>query len=223
MREQQSKILLVDDHPLVREWLGVLISQQDGLCICGEAEDMASALAAITAMKPDLVIVDLSLKTGSGMDLIRTARAQYPDLAIIVLSMHEETTHAERAIRAGANGYVMKSETTKKVVTAIREVLAGKIYLSDRVTSMFAARFLNKKVPGPESPINLLSDRELEVFALLGQGYEAKEIAAKLDLSPKTVHAYCARIKDKLHLANGTQLLVEAVRWSEGGLAPQAT
>jgi DNA-binding NarL/FixJ family response regulator len=216
MRERQSKILIVDDHPLVREWLGALISEQPDLCVCGEADEMAGALRAIASAKPDLVIADLTLKGSSGIELIRAAREQYPDLAIIVLSMHEETTHAERVVRAGANGYVMKSETTKSIVTAIRDVLRGKIHLSDRVTTMFAAKFLNKKVPGPESPINLLSDRELEVFTLLGQGYEAREIAGRLELSPKTVHAYCARIKDKLNLATGTQLLMEAVRWNDG-------
>src|SRR5687768_3133054 len=159
MRERQSKILLIDDHPLVREWLGALISQQGDLCICGEADDMSGGLRAISTTKPDLIIVDITLRGSSGIELIRTARAQDPDLAIIVLSMHEETTHAERVIRAGANGYVMKSETSKSIVTAIREVLSGKIHLSERVTTMFAAKFLNKKGPGSESPINLLSDR----------------------------------------------------------------
>ena len=217
MPERQSRILLVDDHPLVREWLGALIGAQEDLCICGEADDVPGALAAIAATKPDLVIVDIALRDSSGLELIRTAKAQYPHLSFVALSMHDETTHAERVVRAGANGYVMKSESTKNVVAAIREVLRGKIYLSERVMGMFAAKFLHKKVPGPESPISLLSDRELEVFALLGQGLETKEIATRLELSPKTVHAYCARIREKLNLTNGSRLLVEAVRWSEGG------
>ena len=224
MPEQQSKILLVDDHPLVREWLGALIAQNDDLTICGEADDMPSALRMIAATKPDLAIVDLALKASSGIELIKAIKAQYPDIGIIVLSMHEETTHAERVVRAGASGYVMKSESTKKVVAAIREVLRGKLYLSDRVTAVFAAKFLNKKMPDRDSPIGLLSDRELQVFGLLGQGYRTRDIAETLKLSPKTVHAYCARIKEKLNLANGSQLLLEAVRWNEGGAAaaPQA-
>jgi DNA-binding NarL/FixJ family response regulator len=222
MRDSRYKILLVDDHPLVREWLGALIGKHDDLVICGEADDASGAMREIAATKPDLAIVDIALKGISGIELIKTAKAQYPELAVIVLSMHDEMTHAERALRAGANGYVMKSESSKSVVAAIREVLHGKVYLSQRVTAMFAARFLNKKAPEADSPIGLLSDRELEVFALLGQGFEIREIADRLQLSPKTVHAYCARIKEKLHLTNGSKLLLEAVRWREGGAAASA-
>ena len=224
MPEQQSRIVLVDDHPLVREWLGALIAQQEDLCICGEADDAAGALAVVKATKPNLAIVDLSLKESSGIELIKTLRARFPDLFIIVLSMHDEATYAERAVRAGAQGYVMKTEATDYVVAAIREVLKGKTYLSERVMALFAARFLNQTPPAQESTLSLLSDRELEVFALFGQGYPAREIAERLELSPKTVHSYFSRIREKLQLENGTQLLREALRLSsDRAPAPAST
>jgi DNA-binding NarL/FixJ family response regulator len=226
MPKAHSKVMIIDDHPLVREWLATLLSHQENLHVCGEAEDQEEALKAIGTLKPDVAIVDITLKSGSGLELIKAAKLLDPNLAIIVLSMHDEMTHAERAVRAGASGYVMKTQSAQNIVTAIREVLRGNIYLSDRMTALCAARFLNRKVPGTESPVTLLSDRELEVFSLFGQGCETKQVAKRLEISPKTVHAYCGRIKEKLNLTSTAQLLVEAVRWteapSERGIGPGA-
>lgn len=215
MSEQVKKVFLVDDHPLVREWLTNLINEQGDLEVCGEAEDSRRAREMIAALNPDVVIVDLSLKESSGMELIKAIKAQSADISTIVLSMHDEKLYAERAIRAGARGYIMKRETTKNVVAAIRQVLSGKLHVSPEVAEMFAEKFVDSKLPAGSSPIEALSDRELQVFALLGEGYETRRIADSLHLSIKTVQAYCARIKEKLNLANGTELLREAVYWHE--------
>jgi DNA-binding NarL/FixJ family response regulator len=222
MPEARAKIFIVDDHPLVREWLGALISQQEDLKVCGEAEDASHALDAIASTRPDLCIVDISLKGSSGIELIKEIKDRNPNVAILVLSMHEEASHAERSVRAGAQGYVMKTESTQRVVDAIRDVLAGKLYLSERVTKLFVSKFVYKKAPVFGASIELLSDRELEVFGLLGQGYETQDIADKLELSAKTVHSYYGRIREKLNLRTSTQLLLEAVRWHEGGPAKNA-
>lgn len=205
----------MDDHPLVREWLTNLIHQQEDLVVCGEAETAADALDSIVKTKPDVAMVDISLKGGSGIELIKSLRKLLPALAVIVLSMHEESLYAERAIRAGARGYIMKRETAKKVVTAIRQVLEGKLYLSDQLTTQFAEKFFEGTNPADTPTIGRLSDRELEVFQLLGQGYETRQIAESLHVSMKTVQAFCARIKEKLKLASATELLREAIRWHE--------
>ena len=215
MPDTPAKIFLVDDDPHVREWLSNLIDQQDDLVVCGEAEDVPRAQRAIGSVKPDLAIVDISLKGGSGMELIKAIKVQDPEVAVIVFSMHDESVYAERAIRAGARGYVMKRESAKNVVGAIRQVLGGRLYVSSDVAAIFAEKFLDSKVPGGGSPIEQLSDRELEVFQLLGQGYDTRRVAETLHLSIKTVQAYCARIKEKLNLASGTELLREAVYWHE--------
>ena len=215
MPEEKFKILLVDDHPLVREWLGSLINQQPDLVVCGEAESAAEALRFLGAQSPDLAIVDLSLKEGSGLELIKTIKSNYPYVAVIVLSMHDEKHYAERAIRAGARGYVMKRETTKKIIAAIDQVRTGKLGVSDEVSTLFAERFIDDNRARPRTPVEELSDRELEVFRLLGQGLDTRSVANTLHISIKTVQAYCARIKDKLKLANATELLREAVRWTD--------
>jgi DNA-binding NarL/FixJ family response regulator len=219
MPDAQTRIFLVDDHPLVREWLRNLIEEQDDMIVCGEADDVPRAQRAIAAAKPDLVVVDISLKGGSGMELIKAMKAQDAEISMLVFSMHDEGVYAERAIRAGARGYVMKRESGKNVVGAIRHVLGGKLYVSSEVAAIFAEKFLDSKVPGGGSPIEQLSDRELEVFQLLGQGYDTRRVAEMLHLSIKTVQAYCARIKEKLNLASGTELLREAVYWHENRAA----
>jgi len=211
----KTKILLVDDHPLVREWLTNLINQQPDMAVCGEAEDSSHALSIIARAQPDLVVVDLSLKAGSGIELIKDLKELHPGLVVLVLSMHDESLYAERALRAGARGYVMKREVTKNIITAIRQVLAGQLHVSERMAARIASKFAGVPPVAAESPVALLSDRELEVFQLLGQGRETKQIAETLHLSMKTVQAYCARIKDKLHLMNATELLREAIRWEE--------
>jgi DNA-binding NarL/FixJ family response regulator len=211
----KRKVFLVDDHPLVREWLTALINQQPHLIVCGEAESAAQALAAIDAAKPDVAVVDLSLKDSSGIVLIKNIKQLYPNVAVLVLSMHDESLYAERALRAGARGYIMKRETTKKVVTAIRQVLEGKLCVSETIAASMAEKFVGGQPAVTESPVTLLSDRELEVFQFLGQGRETKQIAEDLHISLKTVQAYCDRIKEKLNLSSATELRREAVRWEE--------
>jgi DNA-binding NarL/FixJ family response regulator len=214
MPDRKTKILLVDDHPLVREWLANLINQQPDLSVCGEAETVQEALDFMKTTVPDLAIVDISLRESSGLDLIKSMKAAHPNVAVIVLSMHDERHYAERAIRAGARGYVMKRETTKKIISSIHQVLAGKLGVSEDVAALFAEKFVDSK-PRTGTPVEELSDRELEVFRLLGQGLDTRTVATRLQISIKTVQAYCARIKDKLNLANANELLREAVRWSE--------
>lgn len=213
---QKRAVFLVDDHPLVREWLTNLINQQPDLRVCGEAESRPAALQAILAQNPDIAIVDISLKDSSGIELIKDLKRSRPTTAVLVLSMHEESHYAERALRAGAKGYIMKRETTQKVVTAIRQVLEGKLYVSDAIAATMATQFVQGKVLAAQSPGEVLSDRELEVFELLGQGRGTRIIAEQLGVSVKTIQAYCARIKEKLNLAGASELVREAVRWYEG-------
>lgn len=211
----KKRVFLVDDHPLVREWLTNLIRQQPDLDVCGEAERGPEAMEAILRLKPDIAVIDISLKDSSGIELIKDLKQTQPSTAALVLSMHEEAHYAERALRAGAKGYIAKRETTRKVVAAIRQVLAGGIYISEELATSLAAQFVTGKGLPQQSPVEQLSDRELEVFQLLGQGRGTRQIAEVLKVSVKTVQAYCARIKDKLNLASATELLREAVRWHE--------
>ena len=215
MNKPKVKIFLVDDHPLVREWLTNLIHQQPDLVVCGESADAPQALQAIAATNPDVAVVDISLKSGSGIELIKNLKALQPGVAVIVLSMHDERLYAERALRAGARGYVMKSETAKKVILAIRQVLAGKLFMSESLTAIFAEKFVDGRLPASGSLVEELSDRELETFHLLGKGCETREVAEKMNVSMKTVQAHCAHIKEKLKLTNAAELLREAVRWQE--------
>lgn len=211
----KKRIFLVDDHPLVREWLTNLINQQPDLAVCGEAETGPQAMQAILQLKPDIAIIDIALKNSSGIELIKDLKQTQAGTAVLVLSMHEEPHYAERALRAGAKGYMVKRETTRKVIIAIRQVLAGRIYISDELASALAARLVTGKGLPKESQVEQLSDRELEVFELLGQGRGTRQIAESLKVSVKTVQAYCGRIKEKLNLASATELLREAVRWRE--------
>jgi DNA-binding NarL/FixJ family response regulator len=211
----KHKIFLVDDHPLVREWLTNLINEQSDLTVCGEAESGPQALQAIGQLKPDVAIVDIALRDSSGIELIKDLKQTCPNVAVLVLSMHEESHYAERALRAGARGYIMKRETTKKVIAAIRQVLSGQLYVSETTAAAMAAQFVAGKSLDAASPAQQLSDRELEVFEMLGQGRGTRQIAESLRVSVKTVQAYCARIKEKLNLASATELLREAVRWHE--------
>jgi DNA-binding NarL/FixJ family response regulator len=217
--KSKTKIFLVDDHPLVREWLTNLIHQQPDLVVCGEAEDAPHALQKITATKPAVAIVDISLKHGSGIELIKNLKAAQPSVAVIVLSMHDERLYAERALRAGARGYIMKRETAKKIIMAIRQVLAGKIYMSESLATVFAEKFVDDRLPTGGSLVEPLSDRELETFQLLGKGYETRQVAEMMNVSMKTVQAHCAHIKEKLRLTNAAELLREAVRWQENNPA----
>ena len=211
----RKRVFLVDDHPLVREWLTNLINQQPGLMVCGEAESGPEAREKILALRPDVAIVDIALKDSSGIELIKDLKQACPEVAVLVLSMHEESHYAERALRAGARGYIMKRETTRKVVAAIGQVLEGKLCVSEAIAAAMATQFVEGKTLATGSPVEQLSDRELEVFELLGQGRTTRQIAEPLRVSLKTVQAYCARIKEKLNLGSATELLREAVRWHE--------
>jgi DNA-binding NarL/FixJ family response regulator len=211
----RQTVFLVDDHPLVREWLTNLINQQPDLVVCGEAENAPQALHAMGSLKPAVAIIDLSLKDSSGLELIKDLKLLHPSVKILTLSMHDESLYAERALRSGAKGYIMKRETTGRVIEAIRQVLEGKVYVSAAVTQSMAEKFAAGRGLEDLSPVELLSDRELEVFVMLGQGMGTRQIAESLRVSLKTVQAYCARAKEKLHLKNATELLREAICWNE--------
>lgn len=217
----RKRIFLVDDHPLVREWLSNLINQQADLVVCGEAETAAAALTGVAASKPQLAVIDLSLSSTSGLELIKDLKIQQPAVAIIVLSMHDEALYAERALKAGARGYVMKRETSKKIIAGIRRVLDGGIFVSEAISAAMALKYLDggSATSEPASPVSQLSDRELEVFRLLGEGRGTAEIAERMHVSPKTIQAYCARAKEKLGVSTFTELIREAVRWKTNSQA----
>jgi DNA-binding NarL/FixJ family response regulator len=210
----KTKVLIVDDHPIIRQGLAELINNEQDLTVCGQAEDAPEALVKIKESEPDMVIVDISLKETSGMELIKDIKAKYSNLPVLVLSMHDEALYAERILRAGAKGYVMKAEATEKVIVAIRKILIGQIYVSDKM----AAKMVRKLVGGgPDmgvSAIERLSDRELEVFHLIGQGYGTRQIAERLHLSIKTIETYREHIKEKLNLADASELLQYAIQWT---------
>ena len=209
----KCKVFLVDDHPIVRQGLALFIEREPDLMVCGEAEDATSALQAIRDATPDFVILDISLNGPDGLELLKTLRVRYPNLPALVLSMHDESVYAERALRAGANGYIMKQEAADKVITAIRHILGGDVYLSDRLTKQMLQQFVNGSI-SPRDPLAKLSDRELEVFRLIGAGHGTRQIADELHVSTKTVESYQAHIKEKLALRNARELVQYAVEWS---------
>lgn len=208
---KRIRVLLVDDHPVVRQGLRLLIEREKDLTVCGEAEDAPTALRLIQERKPDLVVVDISLKGGNGLDLLKDLRATVPTLPVLVLSIHDENVYAERVLRAGARGYIMKQEATEKVLHAIRRILQGELSLSENVQRRIiqAAGRQEKTL----SPLETLSDRELEVFELVGEGLGTQQVAKHLSLSVKTVETHCARIKSKLNLKNHIALLQAATLW----------
>jgi DNA-binding NarL/FixJ family response regulator len=212
---RKSRVFIVDDHPLVREGLTNLINGQDDLIVCGEAKDSGEALDGIAKERPDVALIDISLPHESGLELIKQLVKQFPQVALIVLSMHDEALYAERALRAGARGYVMKHETSKSVLASIRRVLGGGTYVSERIVNRMALRLSSSRRPIAKSPVERLSDRELEIFQLLGQGRSTSEIAVDLNLSLKTVQAYCARAKEKFGVTSLTELLRAAIRWDD--------
>jgi DNA-binding NarL/FixJ family response regulator len=209
----KTRILLVDDHAIVRFGIGQVINRETDLMVCGEEENASRALQAITTLKPDLVIADISLKDSSGLELMRNIKAQYPRLPVLVVSGHEESIYAEIAFRAGALGYLMKEEALEKILTAIRRVLSGAVYVSDAL----AARLLQQQIRGQtdiqESPVKGLSDREMEVFRLIGQWKKTRDIAEELHLSIKTIEYYREQIKRKLNLKDAGELTQYATSW----------
>jgi DNA-binding NarL/FixJ family response regulator len=210
----KTKILLVDDHPLVREWLANLINEEPDFEVCGSAGNAREALGLIGTLLPRIVVVDISLDGGSGLELIKDVKAVHPKVDMIVLSMHDEMLYAERAMRAGAAGYIMKRDATEKVLAAIRAVIQGGLYFSNTVNAMLAQKLVQGAGDQPAS-IGSLSDRELEVFQLLGRGYSTRQISEQMNVGFKTVHVYCARIREKLNLANINELVFHAIRWHE--------
>ncbi len=210
------RVFVVDDHPLVRDWLKNLLQMESDFVIVGEADDAATALSAMSACEPDVAVVDLSLKRSSGLDLIKAVRTRLPDVRVLVLSMHEEIGDVERALRAGARGYVMKGESSSQIVPAIRWVQAGKIYATPEVFSQLAERMSGRQPIGDADATEVLSDREREVFRRIGEGQSTRRIADELSLSQKTVQTYCARIKEKIGLDDGAELSLTAIRWREG-------
>jgi DNA-binding NarL/FixJ family response regulator len=209
----KSRIFLVDDHAMFREGLRQLIEREPDMTVCGDAADSAAALAGIEATKPDLVIVDLSLGGASGIDLIKTIKSQYEDLPVLVVSMHEEALYSERALRAGAMGYVMKHEPSKTVKTAIRKVLDGDLFLSQKMAGSMVARLIHGSAEQFSSPLETLSDRELEVFRMLGHGKPVRLIAEEMNVTIPTVNSFRNRIKEKLKLKSSTEVMLQAIHW----------
>lgn len=215
----KKKVLIVDDHPLMRKGLALTLSMEGGLEICAQAESAEEALDQLEHANPDVAVVDISLPGMSGLELIKHLQVFNPDLRIIVVSRHDEALYAERAIRAGARGYVMKLEAGDVIVDAVNKVLMGGIYVSPEINERLLMGMLSGKNTSTNSPLELLSDRELEVFELTGQGMATRDIAERLHLSVKTVESYRARIKNKLDLQNATELLQHAVQWVESAKA----
>jgi DNA-binding NarL/FixJ family response regulator len=209
----RKTVLVVDDHPLMRQGLALLVNQQQDMQVCAEAEEGHAALQAITRQKPDIVILDISLNGPDGLELLKSIRAVAPDLPVLILSMHDEAIYAERALRARANGYIMKQEASDKVLVAVRRILNGEIYLSDRMSNKMLQQYIGGGPPLIQSRIATLSDRELEVFRLIGEGHGTREIAEELRLSVKTVETYQAHIKEKLALRSGRELIQHAIQW----------
>lgn len=214
---RRTRILIVDDHPVVRKGLAQLLNQERDLIVCGEAQDHQGALTAIEQNAPDFVIADLSLKNSDGLALVKDVHTRWPQLPVLVLSMYDENVYAERVLRAGARGYIMKQEALEKVLDAIRRILAGEPYVSEHVRQHFVRSVSQTGELDTGSRLARLSDRELEVFQLIGEGLNPREIGLRLHLSPKTIEAHCARIKEKLDLKDGIELLQSATLWLAGG------
>jgi DNA-binding NarL/FixJ family response regulator len=211
---KKLRVLLVDDHPIVRQGLTLLIDREADLTVCGEADGAHTAFHAIEALKPDIVVLDISLSGPDGLDVLKEIRMKTAALPVLILSMHDESIYAERALRAGANGYIMKQEATEKVLVAIRRILQGEVYLSDRLTNTMLQQFVRGATPSKTSPLVNLTDRELEVFRLIGEGHGTRRIADELHLSVKTIESYQAHIKEKLALRNARELVQHAIEWT---------
>jgi DNA-binding NarL/FixJ family response regulator len=212
-RKPKTRVLLVDDHPILRAGLRKLIDQEADMHVCGEAEEGPKAFELAGTLSPDVAVIDISLKGSNGIELIKNLKARYPDLPTLVLSMHDESLYAERALRAGSRGYIMKEEAIEQVLVAIRRALAGEIFLSDKMKSKMIQQMATGRGKTTASPIEQLTDRELEVFRLIGEGCSTRQIAGQLHLSVRTVEAYREYIKAKLGLKNATELVQHAFHW----------
>ena len=205
---------MVDDHPIVRQGLALMINREPDLVVCGEAEEARGAMLVLASSRPDVLIVDISLTGPDGIDLLKNVRLNHPTLPVLILSMHDESVYAERALRAGANGYIMKQEATENVLVAVRRILSGEIYVSVRIANQMLKHYISGSNTPRDSSIAELSDRELEVFRLIGDGHGTRQIAEELHLSIKTVESYQAHIKEKLSLRTARELVQHAIRWS---------
>jgi DNA-binding NarL/FixJ family response regulator len=212
--KRRIRVLLVDDHPLVRERLAEIINREADLTVCGEAEDRHEALEAVQAKRPDLVIVDITLKSSDGLELIKDIRSRWPNLRMLVVSMHDESLYAERSLRAGAQGYITKQEATRNILVAIRRILAGNIFLNEKIATHILARLTTRGGAVAITPVEVLADRELQVFELTGRGLNTREIAGRLRIAAKTVETYRTRIRNKLNLEDGKELLRAAISWT---------
>lgn len=211
--KSKSNVFIVEDHPVTRDGLIQLINYQDDLRVCGFAGTVANAMGGMENAEPDLVLVDITLPDGHGIELVKNLKARHPRAGILVLSMHDEGLYAERAFRAGASGYIMKQEPTDLVLAAVRRILSGETYLSPRMQERVLNRFASGKPAVANSDIERLTDRELEVFELLGRGYGTRQIARQLRLGVSTVETHRAHLKEKLEVENGTELTCRAVEW----------
>jgi DNA-binding NarL/FixJ family response regulator len=211
----KKKILIVDDHPMMREGLAQLINSQSDLAVCGDAGDAQEGIARALALRPDVVLLDITLPGRNGVELIKDIRAQLPDARILVISMHDESLYAERVLRAGGRGYVMKQEGGKKIMEALRQVLSGNVAVSEKMSAKILDAFSGRRADAALSPVETLTDREFEVLQLLGKGMSTAEMAAHLHVSPKTIEVHRANIKAKLKLQTAAELLRYAVRWVE--------
>ena len=210
----KKRILVVDDHPIVRQGLALLINREPDLVVCGEAEDAMGAMHVLASAHPDILIVDISLNGPDGIDLLKNIRLSHPTLPVLILSMHDELIYAERALRAGANGYIMKQEATENVLVAARRILNGEIYVSTRIANQMLRHYITGSGTLRNSSVADLSDRELEVFRLIGEGHGTRQIAKELHLSIKTVESYQAHIKEKLSLRSARELMQRAIQWN---------
>lgn len=209
----KRRIFLVDDHPITRQGVAVLINQEPDLEVCGEADSAPKAFDLLQKAKADLAVVDISLKTTSGIELTKNLKVLLPDLPILIMSMHDESLYAERALRAGAKGYVMKQEASDNILIAIRRILAGELYLSEKMKEKMLHRLVHNRKDEVVFSIDTLSDREMEVFQLIGNGFSTRQIATKLNLSVKTIDSYREHLKLKLHIEKGADLVRHAIQW----------
>jgi DNA-binding NarL/FixJ family response regulator len=209
----KRRVLVVDDHPIVRQGLSLLINGEPDLEVCGQAEAAHSATQAVESLDPDIVVLDISLGGPDGLEVLKQLRAQEARVPILILSMHDQSIYAERALRAGANGYIMKQEATDLVLTAIRRILDGQVYVTEQVAGLILKQFA-RGIGAPRSPLDSLTDRELEVFRLIGEGFTTRAIALTLHLSVKTVESYQAHLKEKLALRNARELQHHAIEWA---------
>lgn len=210
----KKRILVVDDHPIVRQGLALLINREPDLVVCGEAEEATGAMHVLASARPDVLILDISLNGPDGLDVLKNIRINQPTLPVLILSMHDESIYAERALRAGANGYIMKQEATEKVLVAVRRILNGEIYVSDAIANRMLKHYITGSGTLRNSSIGDLSDRELEVFRLIGEGHGTRQIAEELHISVKTVESYQAHIKEKLALRSSRELMQHAIQWN---------